>query len=59
MLNRNKNKGSGEYYRGSRHPKMLIGYVVWLYYRFTLNLRDVSEQLMMRRIVVSYETIRE
>ncbi len=59
MVNRNKNKAAGDYYPGYRHPKILIGYVVWSYHRFQLSLRDVSEQLMMRGIVVSYETIRE
>jgi transposase-like protein len=59
MVNRNKNKKAGEYYRGYRHPKMLIGCVVWSYHRFMLSLLDVSEQLMMRGIVVSHQTIRE
>ena len=59
MTNRNTIKASGNYYPGYRHPKQLIGYVVWPYHRFTLSLRDVSEQLMMHGIVVSHETIRE
>jgi transposase-like protein len=59
MANRNKNKAAGNYYRGYRYPKILIGYVVWSYHRFTLSLRDVSEQLLMRGIIVSHETIRE
>ena len=59
MANRNLDKASGDYYPGYRHPKVLIGYVVWSYHRFQLSLRDVSEQLMMRGIVISYETIRE
>ena len=59
MVNRNKTKSGGDYYPGYRHPKILIGYVVYSYHRFTLSLRDVSEQLMMRGIAVSYETIRE
>ena len=46
MVNRNQNKAAGDYYPGYRHPKILIGYVVWSYHRFTLSLRDVSEQLM-------------
>ena len=57
MTNRNQNKSSGDYYAGYRHPKILIGYVVWSYHRFTLSLRDVSEQLLMRGIIVSHETI--
>jgi putative transposase len=59
MTNRNQNKSSDDYYPGYRHPKILIGYVVWSYHRFTLSLRDVSEQLLMRGIIVSHETIRE
>ena len=59
MANRNKKKAAGDYYPGYRHPKILIGYVVWSYHRFTLSLRDVSEQLLMRCIIVSHETIRE
>lgn len=59
MTNRNTKKASGDYYPSYRHPKLLIGYVVWSYHRFTLSLPDVSEQLMMRGIVVSHETIRE
>ena len=59
MANRNLDKADGDYYPGYRHPKLLIGYVVWSYHRFQLSLRDVSEQLMMRGIVLSHETIRE
>ena len=59
MANRNLNKASGDYYSGYRHPKLLIGYVVWSYHRFLLSLRDVSEQLLMRGIAISHETIRE
>jgi len=59
MANRNLNKASGDYYSGYRHPKLLIGYVVWSYHRFLQSLRDVSEQLLMRGIAISHETIRE
>ena len=59
MANRKLEKVSGDYYPGYLHPKLLIGYVVWSYHRFSLSLRDVSEQLIMRGIVISYETIRE
>jgi putative transposase len=58
MPNRNLEKAEGDYYLGYRHPKLLIGYVVWSYHRFQLSLRDVSEQLMMRGIELSHETIR-
>jgi len=58
MANRNKSKRADDYYPGYRHPKSLIGYVVWQYHRFMLSLRDVSELLMMRGIQISHETIR-
>ena len=44
MANRNLDKASNDYYFGNRHPKLLIGYVVWSYQRFSLSLHDVSEQ---------------
>ena len=36
----------------------MICYAVWLYFRFTLSLRDVEELLAQRGIVVSREAIR-
>ena len=36
----------------------IIQHAVWLYFRFTLSLRDVEEMLTQRGIEVSYETIR-
>jgi transposase-like protein len=39
------------------HPDV-IRYAVWLYYRFTLSLRDVEELLAERGIDASYETVR-
>ncbi len=59
MCNRNVDKKPGDYYPGYRHPKSLIGYVVWQYHRFMLSLRDISELLFMRGISLSHETIRE
>lgn len=59
MRNRTKKRNSVYYYPGYRHPKSLIGYVVWQYHRFMLSFRDVSELLMVRGIEVSHETIRE
>ena len=32
---------------------------MWLYFRFTLSLRDVEELLAARGIVVTYETVRQ
>jgi putative transposase len=45
-------------YVGYRYPKSVIGYAVFLYHRFRLSLRDVSELLAERGITVTYETIR-
>src|SRR5260221_10385099 len=46
-------------YRGYRFPPEIIQRAVWLYYRFTLSLRDVEELLAERGIEVTYETIRQ
>jgi len=46
-------------YKRHRYPKEIIGYTVWLYHRFMLSLRDVSEILAQREIVITYESIRE
>jgi putative transposase len=45
-------------YKRHRFPKEVIQHAVWLYFRFTLSLRDVEEMLAQRGIEVSYETIR-
>ena len=45
-------------YKGHRFPPDVIRYAVWLYFRFTLSLRDVEELLAEREIEVSYEAIR-
>jgi len=45
-------------YRRFRYPPDIIGYAVWLYYRFTLSYRDVEDLLAQRGIIVSYEAIR-
>jgi putative transposase len=46
-------------YRGHRYPPEIIAHAVWLYFRFSLSLRDVEELLAERGVTVSYETIRE
>ena len=46
-------------YAGHRYPAELIGYAVWLYFRFPLSLRMVEEMLAARGISVTYETIRQ
>ena len=35
-------------YRGYRYPAEIISYAVWLYYRFSLSVRDVEELLAER-----------
>ena len=45
-------------YKRHRFPPDVIRHAVWLYFRFTLSLRDVGELLAQRGIEVSYETIR-
>ncbi len=45
-------------YKRHRFPPAIIQHAVWLYFRFTLSLRDVEEMLVQRGVEVSYETIR-
>lgn len=45
-------------YKRHRFLAAVIQHAVWLYFRFTLSLRDVEEMLAHRGIDVSYETIR-
>ena len=45
-------------FKRHRFPPEVIRLGVWLYYRFTLNLRDVEDLLAERGIDVSYETVR-
>ena len=47
------------FYPGYRFPIEIIRHAVWLYHRFCLSLRDISDLLLQRGIVVSHETIRE
>ena len=49
---------SGISYKRHRFPPDVIRHAVWLYFRFTLSLRDVEEMLADRGIDTSYETIR-
>ena len=41
-------------YTGYRFPAEIIGYAVWLYFRFPLGLRMVEELLAARGIIVSH-----
>ena len=45
-------------YKRHRVPPEVIRQAVWLYFKFTLSLRDVEEVLAERGIDVSYETVR-
>jgi transposase-like protein len=45
-------------FKPHRFPAEVIREAVWLYFRFTLSLRDVEEMMAQRGIEVSYETIR-
>src|SRR4030081_704635 len=45
-------------YNGFRFPPEIISHAVWLYFRFSLSLRDVEELLAERGVTVTYETIR-
>ena len=45
-------------FKRHRFPAEVIRHAVWLYFRFTLSLRDVEEMMAQRGIEVSYETIR-
>lgn len=40
-------------FKGHRFPPEIIEYVVWLYFRFSLSLRDVEDLLAERGITVS------
>ena len=45
-------------FKRHRFPPDVIRYAVWLYFRFTLSVRDVEELLAQRRIEVSREAVR-
>ncbi len=45
-------------FKRHRFPAEVIRHAVWLYFRFTLSLRDVEEMMAQRGVDVSYETIR-
>jgi len=49
---------AGISYKRHRFPPDVIRHAVWLYFRFTLSLRDVEEMLAERGIELSYETVR-
>jgi putative transposase len=52
------NQARDPLYRRHRFPAEVIGYAVWLYFRFPLSLRMVEEMLAARGIDVSHEGVR-
>jgi putative transposase len=52
-----KAKQSGSF-KGHRFPPAIIEYAVWLYFRFSLSLRDVEDLLAQLGIIVSHQTVR-
>ncbi len=40
-------------YRGYRYPADVIAHAVWLYFRFSLSLRDVEELMAERGVTVT------
>lgn len=55
IMTRPKNSSG---FKGHRFPPAIIEYAVWLYFRFSLSLRDVEDLLAQRGIIVSHETVR-
>ena len=53
-----KNRKSSSGFKGHRFPPEIIEYAVWLYFQFSLSLRDVEDLLAERGIIVSHEAIR-
>ena len=45
-------------FKGHRFPPEIIEYAVWLYFRFSLSLRDVEDLLAQRGVMISHETVR-
>ena len=45
-------------YKGHRFPPLIISQCGWVYFRFCLSFRDVSELLLARGIEVSHEAVR-
>jgi len=46
-------------YPNYRYPTCLISHAIWLYNRFSLSYRDVSDLLLQRGIEVSYQTVKD
>ena len=46
-------------YKGHRYPAEIIAHCVWLYHRLPLSFRDVEELMLVRGVIVTYETVRQ
>jgi putative transposase len=46
-------------YLRHRFPAEIISHCVWLYFRFCLSYRGVEEMMLVRGLLVTYETIRQ
>ena len=46
-------------YKGHRFPAEIIAHCVWLYHRLPLSFREVEELMLVRGVIVTYETIRQ
>jgi transposase-like protein len=46
-------------YKGHRYPAEIIAHCVCLYHRLPLSLREVEELMLVRGVIVTYETIRQ
>jgi transposase-like protein len=44
-------------YKGHRYPAEIIAHCVWLYHRFPLSFREVEELMLVRGVIVTYDTI--
>ena len=46
-------------YKGHRYPAEIIAHCGWLYHRFPLSFGEVEELMVVRGVIVTYETIRQ
>ena len=46
-------------YKGHGYPAEIIAHCVWLYHRFPLSFREVEGLMVVRGVIVTYETIRQ
>jgi putative transposase len=54
----NDSSRSAALYKGHRFPPAIMSHCVWVYFRFCLSFRDVSELLPARGVEVSHEAVR-